>query len=182
MYSRMPMNNCRWNDKVRKSPLFKHHRDNYLGKNHQQMFRLVGQVLIRNHFQSFRLSPPKHYLQISNRKMDTCQQRNLAASNLTGKIPWKREWQPPPDSCLENPMDRGAWQATVRGVTASDKTEASQHKQHPNEGMDVITAVMGHAVVHCSLLSSLAAKQADSSQQLAYFEGYHTVKISSCTG
>ena len=23
------------------------------------------------------------------------------------------------DSCLENPMDRGAWQATVRGVAQS---------------------------------------------------------------
>ena len=31
-------------------------------------------------------------------------------------------------SCLENPMDRGAWQATVHGVTKeSDKTEATEH-------------------------------------------------------
>ena len=26
-------------------------------------------------------------------------------------------------SCLENPMDRGAWQATVRRVAESDRTE-----------------------------------------------------------
>ena len=26
-------------------------------------------------------------------------------------------------SCLENPMDRGAWQATVREVAESDRTE-----------------------------------------------------------
>ena len=32
-------------------------------------------------------------------------------------IPWKRKWQPAPVFFLENPMDRGAWQATVRGVT-----------------------------------------------------------------
>ena len=29
------------------------------------------------------------------------------------KIPWRREWQPTPVSCLENPMDRGVSWATV---------------------------------------------------------------------
>ena len=28
-------------------------------------------------------------------------------------------------SCLENPMDRGAWQATVHRVTESDTSEAT---------------------------------------------------------
>ena len=31
-------------------------------------------------------------------------------------------------SCLENPMDRGAWQATVHGVTKS-QTRLSTHTQ-----------------------------------------------------
>ena len=30
-------------------------------------------------------------------------------------------------SCLENPMDRGVWQATVHGVAELDTTEATQH-------------------------------------------------------
>ena len=35
------------------------------------------------------------------------------------KMPWRRAWRPTPVSCLENPMDRGAWWATVHGVTES---------------------------------------------------------------
>ena len=31
------------------------------------------------------------------------------------EIPWRKKWQPTPYSCLENPMDRGAWRASPRG-------------------------------------------------------------------
>ena len=40
-----------------------------------------------------------------------------------GKIPWRREWQLQ-YSCLENFMDRGAWQATVHGIA---KSQMSMH-------------------------------------------------------
>ena len=33
--------------------------------------------------------------------------------------PLEEAWQITPVSCLENPMDRGAWQATVHGVPNS---------------------------------------------------------------
>ena len=33
-----------------------------------------------------------------------------------GKIPWRGNGYPLQNSCLENSMDRGAWQATVHGV------------------------------------------------------------------
>ena len=34
------------------------------------------------------------------------------------KIPWRRKWQPLQNSCLENPMDRRSWWATVQGVAS----------------------------------------------------------------
>ena len=70
-------------------------------------------------------------------------QETLGFSPWVGKIPWKRAWQSIPVfmpeespwtwteepgglqsnplkySCLKNPMDRGAWQATVHRVSKS---------------------------------------------------------------
>ena len=40
-----------------------------------------------------------------------------------GKIPWRRDGNPLQYSCLENPMDRGAWWATIPVVTELDMTE-----------------------------------------------------------
>ena len=34
-------------------------------------------------------------------------------------IPWRRKWQPASVFLLENPMDRGTWQATVHEVGKS---------------------------------------------------------------
>ena len=36
-----------------------------------------------------------------------------------GKAPWSRKRNPLQYSCLEDPMDRGAWQAAVHGVAKS---------------------------------------------------------------
>ena len=38
-----------------------------------------------------------------------------------GKIPWRRAGNPLQYSCLENPMDRGAWRATVHRVAKSQQ-------------------------------------------------------------
>ena len=40
-------------------------------------------------------------------------------SPWVGKIPWRRACNPFQYSCLENPVDRGAWRATVHRVTKS---------------------------------------------------------------
>ena len=40
-----------------------------------------------------------------------------------GRCPGERNGNPLQYSCLENPMDRGAWQATVHGFAELDMTE-----------------------------------------------------------
>ena len=42
-----------------------------------------------------------------------------------GKIPWGGHGTLFQHSCPENPMDRGAWQATVHRVAESDTTQAT---------------------------------------------------------
>ena len=42
-----------------------------------------------------------------------------------GRSPEEGNSNPLQYSCLENPMDREAWRATVHRITASDKTEAT---------------------------------------------------------
>ena len=59
---------------------------------------------------------------VASGKESTCQcrgHRSCGFSLWVGKIPWRRAWQPIQYSCLENSMDRGAWWATVHGVSKS---------------------------------------------------------------
>ena len=42
------------------------------------------------------------------------------------KIPWRGNGNPLQYSCLENPMDRGAWQSIVHGVARVGHTVASE--------------------------------------------------------
>ena len=45
--------------------------------------------------------------------------RDMGSVPGSGRSPGGGHGSPLPYSCLENPMDRGAWQATVNGVTQS---------------------------------------------------------------
>ena len=60
-------------------------------------------------------------------KESTCNAEDTGNASL---IPGGGQGNPLQYSYLENPMDRGAWQATVHGVTESDMTEATEQTQH----------------------------------------------------
>ena len=45
--------------------------------------------------------------------------RDIGSIPGSGRSPGGRHGNPLQDSCLENPMNKGAWQATVHGITES---------------------------------------------------------------
>ena len=52
-------------------------------------------------------------------KASACNAGDLGSILGVGKIPWRGNGNPLQYSGLENPMDRGAWWATVHGVAKS---------------------------------------------------------------
>ena len=55
----------------------------------------------------------------SDSKESACRVGDSGSILGLGSSPGEGNGNPLQDSCLENPMDRGAWQATVPGVTKS---------------------------------------------------------------
>ena len=53
--------------------------------------------------------------------------RDEALNPGSGRSPRGGPGNPLQCSCLENPLDRGAWGATVHRVTQLDTTEATEH-------------------------------------------------------
>ena len=59
----------------------------------------------------------------SEDKVYACNAGDLGSIPGLGRSPGEGNGNPPQYSCLENPMDGGAWRATVHGVIESDRTE-----------------------------------------------------------
>ena len=60
---------------------------------------------------------------VSDGKETTCNAGDLGLNSGLGSSPGGGHGNTLQYSCLENPMDRGAWQATVYEVAESDMTE-----------------------------------------------------------
>ena len=55
--------------------------------------------------------------------------RDVGLIPASGKVSWRRAWEPTPVFFQENPMDRGVWQATIHRV-AKSQTRLKQLSIH----------------------------------------------------
>ena len=62
---------------------------------------------------------------VKNRPANAGDIRDSGLVPRLGRSPGGGHGNPLQYSCLENPMDRGAWQAAVHSVTESNVTEAT---------------------------------------------------------
>ena len=64
---------------------------------------------------------------VKNLPADAQDVRTTGSIPESGRSPGGGHGNPLQYSCLENPMDRGTWRATVHRVAELDTTEATKH-------------------------------------------------------
>ena len=79
-------------------------------------------------------------------KVSACNMGNLGSIPGSGRYPGERNGNPLQDSCLENPMERGVWQATVHRVTKKLNTTEHLYREE-NKAFSILTK---RAVPNCS--------------------------------
>ena len=72
----------------------------------------------------------KRFLCSSVSKESACKAGDLGSVPGSGRSPGEGTGNPLQYSCLENPMERGAWWASVHGIAESDMTERLSKAQH----------------------------------------------------
>ena len=78
-----------------------------------------GMKLAKALLQKINLRYPKGFPCGSDSKVSACNEGDLGSIPGSGRSPGEGNGNPLQHSCLENPMDRGAWWATVHGVAKS---------------------------------------------------------------
>ena len=68
---------------------------------------------------------------VAHSKESACNAGDVGLIPESGRSPGGGHSYPLQHSCLENSMDRGAWQATVLGVAELDMTKATEHTHIP---------------------------------------------------
>ena len=77
----------------------------------------------------------------SDSKESACNAGALGSIPGLGRSPGEENGNPLQYSCLENPKDRGAWQATVHGVT---KTQTRLSDSHTHTHTHTFSVVILH--------------------------------------
>ena len=67
-------------------------------------------------------------LVVKNSPVNAGDRREEGSTAGLGRSPGGGHGHPLQYSCLKNPMDRGAWWATVYGVKESDRAKATEHR------------------------------------------------------
>ena len=70
--------------------------------------------------------------------------KRLGFNPWVGKIPWRRAWQPLQYSCLENPLDRGAWKV------AKGRTWLKRLSTHASMGLAALRHMESQFLHHRS--------------------------------
>ena len=70
---------------------------------------------------------------------------DLRSIPRSGRFPWGRNGNPFRYSCLDNPMDRGAWQTTVHGVTESQTRPSTPEEVEVQRCLVTCPEVRGQA-------------------------------------
>ena len=73
----------------------------------------------------------------------------------SGRLPGEEHGNPLQHSCQGNSMDRGAWQATVYGVTESDTTEYAH--MHAHTHTHTHTHTHSHTHTHFTLTAHFSS-------------------------